>query len=232
MLKYAEKVIGYEFKDIELLKTALTHSSYDKDNNYEKLEFLGDSILQIIVSEFLFKSHSYLQEGEMTITRAYAVCEDTLYKVSLNLGLNKCIYAGSSAITSIVNQSKSVMADIVESITGAIYLDSGINEAKTFLISNLNKFIVEYIKSGDNKDSKTKLQHIVQALHQEEPTYKVKQEKGPAHNKTFLVEVYVNQKVFGLGSGKSKKEAQQEAAKVALKKFEVKGKKKRWFLQN
>ncbi|MFA5341284.1 MAG: ribonuclease III [Clostridia bacterium] len=217
-----EKAIGYVFKDKILLSTALKHSSYDKSDNYEKLEFLGDSVLSVVISDFLFKTHSYLQEGEMTVTRAYAVCEESLSKVCRRLGIDKYILIGMSAVGSKVNTNKSVMADAFESILGAIYLDSGFDYVRLFIISNLNEFIVEYIKSGDNNDHKTKLQHYVQSQYQDEPKYLVKEEKGPPHDKTFIVEALVMGKPYGRGKGKTKKEAQQAAAKDALNNIEKK----------
>ncbi|HQM38790.1 MAG TPA: ribonuclease III [Clostridia bacterium] len=217
-----EKAIGYIFRDKSLLSTALKHSSYDKLENYEKLEFLGDSVLSVVISEFLFRTHSYLLEGEMTVTRAYAVCEESLSKACRNLGIDKYILVGMSAIGAKVNTNKSVIADAFESVIGAIYLDSGFDYVKSFIISNLNEFIVEYIKSGDNNDYKTKLQHLVQSQYQDEPKYVVKDEKGPPHDKTFIVEAQVMGKTYGNGKGKTKKEAQQSAAKDALNYIEKK----------
>lgn len=218
-----EKAIGYTFKDKMLLHTALKHSSYDKNDNYEKLEFLGDAVLQVVISTFLFNTHSYLQEGEMTVTRAYAVCEDTLSKICKKLEIDKHTMIGMSAVASQVNKNKSVMADVFESVIGAIYMDSEFEHVKSFIISNLNEYIVEYIKSGNNNDHKTKLQHIVQSHYQDEPKYIVKEEKGPPHDKTFIVEAFVQGEPYGKGKGKTKKEAQQAAAKDALTKIDKKG---------
>lgn len=159
----------------------------------------------------------------MTVTRAYAVCEETLAKICKKLGIDKYIMIGMSAVASQVNKNKSVMADVFESILGALYMDSGFEYVTPFIISNLNEFIVEYIKSGDNNDYKTKLQHLVQSHYQDEPKYVVKDENGPPHDKTFIVEAYVQEKPYGKGKGKTKKEAQQAAAKDALKKIDKKG---------
>ena len=159
----------------------------------------------------------------MTVTRAYAVCEESLSKACRNLGIDKYILVGMSAIGAKVNTNKSVIADAFESVIGAIYLDSGFDYVKSFIISNLNEFIVEYIKSGDNNDYKTKLQHLVQSQYQDEPKYVVKDEKGPPHDKTFIVEAQVMGKIYGNGKGKTKKEAQQSAAKDALNYIEKKG---------
>jgi ribonuclease-3 len=121
-----EKAIGYTFKNKSLLSTALKHSSYDKNENYEKLEFLGDSVLSVVISDFLFKTHNYLQEGEMTVTRAYAVCEESLSKVCKRLGIDRHILVGFSAVGSKVNANKSVIADAFESVIGRYILIQGL----------------------------------------------------------------------------------------------------------
>jgi len=218
-----EKSIGYSFYDKDLLIRAITHSSYDMDSNYEKLEFLGDAVLQIIVSDYLYEKHHYLSEGEMTVTRAYAVCGETLGKASSNMGLDKFILIGSSGKKKKINKNKSVMADVFEGLTAAIYLDSGIENAVEFVLRNLIDYISEYIESGDNKDYKTRLQHIVQDKYSIEPNYVVRSEKGPAHDKTFSVDVFVKGRLCGKGKGKSKKKAQQDAAMNALRKFDRRG---------
>ena len=129
-----EKAIDYSFFDKELLMQAITHSSHDQHHNYEKLEFLGDSVLQIIISRFLFDKHHYLSEGEMTVTRAYAVCGETLCRASSEMQLDKYIFIGSSGKKKKINKNKSVLADVFESLTAAIYLDSGLEEAEKFIL--------------------------------------------------------------------------------------------------
>ena len=222
-IENAEKAIGYNFKDQNLIKHALTHVSYSKFDNYEKLEFLGDSVLQLVISNYLYHNHSYLHEGEMTVTRAYAVCGETLSKVGKKLSLDRCIIIGPSGITKKINNNISVIADVFEAITGAMYIDSGLEETGKFIIEHLNKYIVEYIKSGDNKDYKTRLQHLSQEIFSKEPEYILKSEKGPDHDKTFIIEVYINDKFGGKGKGNSKKKAQQNAAEEALKRYDKKG---------
>lgn len=184
-----EKAIGYSFKDKSLLSTALKHSSYDKTENYEKLEFLGDSVLSLVISDFLFRTHNYLQEGEMTVTRAYAVCEESLSKVSKRLGIDKYILIGSSAVSSSVNTNKSVIADAFESLIGAMYLDSGFKYVRPFIISNLNEFIVEYIRSGDNNDHKTKLQHLYSPDIRKSPNIWLKEKKDRLMTKHSLLKL-------------------------------------------
>lgn len=223
LIKDIEKLINYEFTDKEILKQAITHSSHNQYVNYEKLEFLGDAVLQIIVSRFLFDKHNYLSEGEMTVTRAYAVCGETLSMTSRDMQLDKYIFIGSSGIKKKINRNESVLADVFEALTAAIYLDGGLDEAEKFVIGNLDKYVTEYIKSGDNRDYKSKLQHITQELFTKEPRYAIRSERGPAHDKMFVVDVFVNNKSCGRGKGKSKKKAQQNAAMSALKKYDKKG---------
>ncbi len=218
-----EKAIGYSFLDKDMLIRALTHSSFDADRNYEKLEFLGDAVVQIIISNYLYETHHYLSEGEMTVTRAYAVCGETLGEASLGMGLDKYILIGSSGRKKKINKNNSVMADVFEAVTAAIYLDAGIEIARKFVLEKLVDYVEEYIKSGDNKDYKTRLQHIVQEKYSIEPRYVVHGEKGPAHDKTFNIDVYVKEKLCGKGKGKSKKKAQQNAAMNALKKYDRRG---------
>lgn len=222
-IRNIEKVIGYSFYDKELLIQAVTHSSHDQYSNYEKLEFLGDAVLQIIISKFLYDKHNYLSEGEMTVTRAYAVCGETLGRAATEMALDKYIFIGSSGKKKKINKNKSVLADVFESLTAAIYLDNGLKAASEFVLGKLAKYVNEYASSGDNKDYKTKLQHITQELFSEEPRYILKNEKGPAHDRTFSIEVFVKGNQCGKGKGKSKKKAQQDAAKYALKKYEKRG---------
>jgi ribonuclease-3 len=218
-----ERETGYTFKDKSLLEKALTHSSKDRNENYEKLEFLGDSVLQIIISRHLYENHSELSEGEMTVTRAYTVCGDTLGAAAEAMGLHKHIIIGLSGMKRRINRNKSVLADVFEALTAAIYLDGGFETAEAFVLDKLSDYLDEYVESGDNRDYKTKLQHLTQEINQTEPEYVIKAEKGPAHDRTFTVEVTVDGKTCGKGRGKSKKKAQQDAAKDALKKFRKKG---------
>lgn len=222
-IKKLEKQLEYVFKDKKLLKRALTHSSKDRKDNYEKLEFLGDSVLQIIISRHLYQEFEHLSEGEMTVTRAYAVCGDTLGLAAEELDLDNYIIIGSSGKTREINKNKSVLADVFEAVTAAIYLDGGFESANLFVLNKLEDYIIEYTQSGDNRDYKTKLQHITQDIYAEEPEYIVKNEKGPAHDKTFIVDVLVKGKPCGSGKGKSKKKAEQYAAMNALRKYRVKG---------
>lgn len=218
-----EKIIGYKFKDKNLILEAITHSSFNKTRNYEKLEFLGDSVLQIVISSYIFNKYIFLNEGQMTVTRAYAVCGETLTKVGKKLGINKYIIVGNSGLKKRISRNNSIIADIFESIVGAMYLDRGYDETEKFIILNLEKYVSEYVVSGDNKDYKTKLQHITQANFAVEPDYVLNSEKGPDHDKTFAMDVLIKDKLYGKGKGKTKKRAEQNAAMIAIKKLLKKG---------
>jgi len=223
-----EKIIKYKFENKELIKEAITHSSFNKMQNYEKLEFLGDSVLQIVISNYIFSKYVYLNEGQMTVTRAYAVCGETLTKVGKKLGINKHILIGSSGQKRKINRNDSIIADVFESIVGAMYLDCGYTRTEKFIISKLEKYVSEYVVSGDNKDYKTKLQHITQANFSIEPNYILNNQKGPDHDKTFVMEVLIKGEIYGKGKGKTKKKAEQNAAMNAIKQLRKKGYKDEW----
>lgn len=218
-LEILEKSIGYTFKNINLLKTALTHTSYANENkikSYERLEYLGDSILEFISSKYLFENYEKLSEGEMTKVRAYSVCEDSLYQIALKHNFSDFLYLGRSEKASKDNK-KAILADIVEAIIAAIYLDSqDINIVQKFIIDNI-KDVVEF---GSNnvgiKDYKTVLQEKLQINGDVLIQYNIIKEEGPDHNKTFTAEVRCNGKSLAIGSGRSKKSAEMEAARKAI----------------
>lgn len=218
-LKEYEKLIGYEFKEKYLLETALTHSSYaneKKCKSYERLEFLGDSVLGFVTAEYLFANFPNLPEGELTKTRAALVCERSLCKFSQELEVGSFLRLSHGEINSGGRERPSILADVFESTTAAIYRDSGsLDEAKKFIL----RFIVPAAKSQNTKsfkDYKTTLQEIVQQNPEEHLEYVVTGESGPDHNKHFVVEVHLNSNVIGKGGGRSKKEAEQQAAREAL----------------
>ena len=214
-----EQKIGYEFKNKELLNTALTHTSYahevkDKRNN-ERTEFLGDAVLELISSEYIFKNYPNLTEGEMTKTRAYCVCEDSLAEFANQYKFSDYLRVGRSEEKINGVYRNSIVADSVEAVIGAIFLDSNFEEAKKFILPHLEKKVEEYIRSG-GKDYKTQLQEKLQVHGDVKIEYKIVSEEGPEHNKTFVSEVYCDGKLLGQGKGKSKKDAEMEAAKKAL----------------
>lgn len=218
-MKEIEKSIGYTFKNKELLANALRHTSYAYENNTtsnEKLEFLGDSILEYISSEYLFTHYKNLKEGEMTKVRATVVCEKSLYKIAQKHKFDEYIKVGKSEKHTHGNKKPAIMADSVEAIIAAIYLDGGIEPAKEFIIENLKDEIEIATKNVGDKDYKTVLQEKLQENGDIKIEYRIIKESGPDHDKTFEAEVEVEGKVLAKGIGKSKKAAQMQAAKKAL----------------
>ncbi len=218
-MKKIEKNIEYTFKNKELLETALTHTSYAYENNKEsneKLEFLGDSILEYISSDYLYKNYKNLREGEMTKVRATVVCEKSLHKIAQKHHLDEYIKVGKSEKHTQGNKKPAIMADCVEAIIAAIYLDGGIVPAQKFIIENLKEPIKIATQNVGDKDYKTVLQEKLQEKGEVKIEYNIIKETGPDHDKTFEAEVEVDGKILANGVGKSKKAAQMQAAKKAL----------------
>lgn len=219
MLKL-EKRLGYKFNDIDYLKTALTHSSYANETKgaikcNERLEFLGDAVLSIIVSDYIFKNCPHLPEGDLTKLRASLVCEKSLCRYSRTLRVGECLMLSRGEQHCGGADRPSILADAFEAIIAAIYLDGGIENARKFVL----KFVVPDIENPRPKtfkDYKTCLQEIIQQNPEEHLEYILVGESGPDHNKHFVVEVHLNSNVIGKGGGKSKKEAEQQAAREAL----------------
>lgn len=219
-MKNLEKIIGYNFKNIQYLENALTHSSYanEKKNgvlNNERLEFLGDSILSICISEYIYNTFSDLPEGEMTRIRASVVCEKSLYKVAINNKFGEFIKLGKGEEMSGGRERQSILADCTEAVIAAIYIDGGLENAKDFIIKNLKDDLIE-TKNNYITDYKTKLQEIIQKNPEEQVEYKVIKEEGPDHDKIFTIELILNNNHVASGVGKSKKEAEQKAARELL----------------
>ncbi len=219
-LSKLEEKLEYTFKNKQLLETALTHSSYayeKKKKSYEKLEFLGDSILEFISSVYIYNNYSSLKEGEMTKVRATVVCENSLYKIAMSLGFSDFLLLGKSELNS-NDIRKAILADSVEAIIAAMFLDGGIDPAKNFIIKNLKEDIELASKNVGQKDYKTVLQEKLQAHGEVHIEYKIINEYGPDHDKIFEAEVLCNGKVLAIGKGNSKKHAEMSAAKQALEK--------------
>lgn len=214
-----EERIGYQFQNIELLRQALTHSSFtneqkiNKVKHYERLEFLGDAVLELVSSEFLFKEHEDYPEGELTKMRAAMVCEPSLAFCAKDLELGKFMRLGKGEEMTGGRKRDSITSDAMEAVIGAIFLDGGMEPAKDFIY----RFILNDI---DNKrlffDSKTKLQELIQGKIKKEFHYELLEEKGPEHEKMFEVEVVMDEKPIGKGLGRTKKAAEQKAAYQAL----------------
>ena len=214
-----ENEIGYKFKNINLLKRALTHTSYAYENSIEsneKLEYLGDSILEFISRKYLYNNYKKLNEGEMTKVRATVVCEESLYKVAIKHNFSDFLYLGKSEKMNNGKYSKAILADSVEAIIAAMYLDSNLENVEKFIISNLKDAIEVASKNVGNKDYKTVLQEKLQVNGNISIKYSIVKEEGPDHNKVFESIVQVNGKEIGRGIGKSKKLSEMEAARDAL----------------
>ena len=214
-----EKEIGYEFKNKRLLETALTHTSYayeNKKQSNEKLEYLGDSILEFVSSEYIYHNYPNLKEGEMTKVRASVVCEDSLQKIAKMHNFSDFLKLGKSEKISQKEVRPAIMADSVEAVIAAIFLDGGLNPAKKFILKNLAEPIENATKHIGQKDYKTVLQEILQKNGNIDIEYEIIDEKGPDHEKVFTAEVKVNDKILATGKGKSKKIAEMEAAQKAI----------------
>ncbi len=217
-----EEKIGYSFKNKKFLETALTHSSYANEKHagdsclsYERQEFLGDSVLGLVTAEFLYAHEPMLPEGRMTRLRAELVCEASLHKTALNLGLGEYMRLGKGEANTGGRERPSILADMVEAIIAAIYLDSGMDEARRFVMKNVLGG-VEISEQRRSADYKTQLQELVQRKSNQTIAYELVNESGPDHNKLFEFEVKINGVPSGRGTGRTKKEAEQMAACKAL----------------
>lgn len=218
-LEYLEEKIGYQFHNKKLLQRALTHSSFtneqkiNKIGDYERLEFLGDAVLEMVSSEFLFHEHPEVPEGELTKMRASMVCEPALAFCARDLELGQFIRLGKGEESTGGRKRDSIISDVMEAVIGAIFLDSNIEHAKTFIysfvLSDLENKVLFY-------DSKSNLQELIQGKLKKEFHYELMEESGPEHDKTFIVEVVMEQETLGKGLGRTKKAAEQQAAYQAL----------------
>jgi ribonuclease-3 len=218
-----EGIIDYKFNNIKVLENSLTHSSYSNEDkaynkiNNERLEFLGDAVLSISVSRFIYDEFPDYPEGELTKLRARVVCEDTLSLVAENLNIGKYLLLGKGEEASGGRERKSILADALEAVIAAIYLDGGYKEAEKFVLDNLTDYIRAAVKGKIVSDFKSYLQEYYQGKSQScKIRYIVTKEEGPEHEKVFHVNAVVNKKVVGKGVGKNKKIAEQNAAKDAL----------------
>lgn len=215
-----EDIIDYKFSNKEYILEALTHSSYSNENkNFEfneRLEFLGDSVLSIVVSDYLFKNEASLPEGELTKLRANIVCEESLSEVAVKIKLGEHMLLGKGEEATGGRDRISILADAFEAVIAAIYLDGGLEEARAFVLNYMKEIIANSRKGKIFRDYKTHLQEVLQSRGESNIWYKLMDEKGPDHNKRFIMQVGINEDVLGTGEGKSKKEAEQLAARTAL----------------
>ncbi|MBR5826716.1 MAG: ribonuclease III [Clostridia bacterium] len=219
-----EKIIGYTFKNKSLLKTALTHSSYANERHpdgecNERLEFLGDSVLGVITADYFYHNLNHLPEGEMTKKRAQCACEKSLFGFAKEINLGEYILLGKGEENTNGRNRASILADAFEAVIAAIYLDGGLEEARKFVLDFVKKAATQQVAF---RDYKTELQEIIQKNPDEHLTYVLVGESGPDHDKRFEVEVRLNRNVVGCGVGRSKKLAEQQAAKEALELMGIK----------
>lgn len=223
MIRELEDVIGYRFQNISLLQNALAHSSYANERwhnslmSNERLEFLGDSILGMVVAEYLYRTFPERPEGELTRIRADLVCEKTLAAVAAHIGLGKHLLLGHGEEQGGGRTRSSILADAVESVIAASYLDGGFAAAKGIIDRLILCDVPE--KKPHNMDYKTALQELIQQKKNQTLSYELLGESGPDHEKSFRVEVSLNGSVVGIGTGSSKKRAEQDAARAAIEKL-------------
>lgn len=219
-MKQLQEKLQYQFKNNRYLEIALTHSSYANETKRglecnERQEFLGDAVLSIVVSDYLFRQYSHLPEGELTKIRASLVCEKSLCQFAKQLGLGEYLRLGKGEEITGGRERASILADAFESVIAAIYLDGGMEAASEYVLHFVAN-VVENHQDPSFKDYKTILQEIIQQNPEEKVTYVLTEETGPDHNKEFVVEVHLNSNIIGTGRGRSKKNAEQMAAKEAL----------------
>lgn len=220
-LRDLEEAIGYLFEDVSLLDEALAHKSYANEAgpevpHNERLEFLGDAVLALVVSDLLFSLRPMLTEGEMSRIRAYLVKEESLEQVARNFNLGGYLRLGRGEEQSGGRDKASIVADAFEAVVAAIYLDGGFDLAYGFVEGIFRPVITETGTDAIERDSKTRLQEFCQARYGKAPTYRPVSDSGPDHDKVFEVEIVVGKRVLARGRGKSKKEAEQRAAQDAL----------------
>lgn len=220
-----EDKLGYHFKNPRLLENALTHSSYANEHHMgpvgsnERLEFLGDSVLGMVVADDLYHRYSRMPEGDLTRLRAQLVCEASLARVARVLDLGSCLRLGKGEASCGGSQRPSIIADAVEAVLAAVYLDSGsIREPRRII----RHFLLEHIEEAreSSRDHKTRLQELVQRRSGQVLSYHLLSESGPDHNKSFQMEVRLNGQSIGVGTGRSKKEAEQRAAQAAIEELD------------
>lgn len=218
-MRELERRLGHSFADVSYLETALTHSSYANErvgmHSYERLEFLGDSVLGFCAAKKIYRLYPDMPEGEMTRLRSELVCEASLYRVAQRLGLSRIIRLGKNEECNGGRERVSIQADCVEAIIAALYLDGGLSAAEAFVEEN----VLHELEEGRRpvrSDYKTQLQELLQREGGAAPVYSIIAERGPDHNKTFTARASLHDGAYADGTGKSKKEAEQNAARAAL----------------
>jgi len=224
-LEKLQEKIKIQFSDVNILNQAFIHPSLtnEKDcphqDNNQRLEFLGDAVLELVISEYLYKNYNFLNEGQMTKIRALTVCEPSLAKAARQLGLGDYLILGKGEENTGGRQKSSILADTLEALIGAIYVDKNYGTAYDFIISILEMVILKSVEGEWDTDYKTALQEFLRKSDADRVLYRVTKETGPDHDKVFYVDVVWKNEVLGTGVGKSKKQAEQQAAKAALEKI-------------
>ena len=217
-----QKIIQYDFRNVNLLKNALTHSSYINEGkspqigNNERLEFLGDAILDAVISDYLYSRLENVEEGELTKMRAVIVCERSLAVCGTRLSIGSYLRLGKGEENSGGRSRHSIVADATEAVIGAIYLDGGWETVRDFVIRIFSELIEDAVSGKLHMDYKTEIQERLQSRGEADISYVIEREEGPDHDKTFYANLVFQGSVIGSGSGRSKKEAEQQAAKQAL----------------
>jgi len=222
-----QELLQINFKDLSLLQQAFVHRSHLNENpdfplgSNERLEFLGDAFLGFVIAENLYLHFGGLSEGEMTKLRSVAVCQESLAALASSLGLGDYLFLGQGEEKGGGRKRPRNLACVMEAVIGAVLLDQGVATATDFILRLFNSSLQHSIEEGVANDYKSRLQELVQAIRQERPVYRLVGEEGPDHNRRFWVEVVINGKVLGVGSGRSKQLAEKDAAKKALQELEV-----------
>ena len=220
-----QRDLGVYFKDVSLLQQAFVHSSYLNENpdfplpDNERLEFLGDAVLDFIVAENLYTDFPQLPEGDLTMIRAFLVCRESLDEIASSLGLGRWLLLGRGEEATGGRTRQSNLADAVEALIGAVYLDQGLGTTKEFVLRQLEPFVQRIRAGGISPNYKALLQEFIQKQTQVTPSYHVTEAIGPDHDRQFTVEVVIEREVLGSGVGKSKKSAEVEAARIAWEKL-------------
>jgi len=215
-------ILGFTFTNPSILISAITHPSYAFEHpnegieHNERLEYLGDAVLELYISDYLFRTFPYKSEGELTKLRARLVCAESLYELAFKIKLNEYLRLGKGELKAGGNRRMSNLANAVEAVIGAIYLDGGIEAAFNFIKNLFGEKLDPEKLENIPKDEKTTLQELIQKNKNKVMRYEILQEEGPPHQKIFTAGVFINNKLFAVGRGKSKKEAEQDAAKCAL----------------
>ncbi|MBE0451313.1 MAG: ribonuclease III [Clostridia bacterium] len=225
IIRQIETRLNYAFTDKNYLIRALTHSSYANENkkkrmkNNERLEFLGDSVLGLVISEYLYNNNINLEEGQLTKIRAKIVCESSLGEASRALNIGEYMYFGRGEELTGGRERTSILSDAFEAIVAAMYLDGGIEVVRKFVLDHMNEIIENATQGRLFADYKTQLQEEIQVKKGNRIRYEIFKEEGPDHSKLFFTHVKLNDDIIGIGSGRSKKESEQEAAKEGLKRL-------------